>query len=165
MIKKSASLWKLKLYLRSGLKLKKINCVLEFNQSQWLKSCIEFNTKKIIEADKNGYKDGKTLYKLMNNVVYSKTMENVRKKINVKLKLVNNKKGYLKCTSKPSYMSHTIFEYNLVAIRKSKVALKLKNPAYIGMSILKFICTNYIMIKLKINMTTNQNYYLQTLIV
>ena len=42
----------LQLYLRLGLKLKKIHHVLEFNQSQWLKPCVEFNTKKRVEADR-----------------------------------------------------------------------------------------------------------------
>ena len=49
-------------------------------------------------------------------------MENLRNRIDVKL--VNNKGDYLKCISKPSYMSHKIFHNNLVAIRKSKLALK-----------------------------------------
>ena len=62
-------------------------------------------------------------------------MENVRNKINVKL--VNKEKNYLKCTSKPSYMSHKIFDNNLVVMRKSKLALKLNKPAYIGMCILE----------------------------
>ena len=46
-------------------------------------------------------------------------------------------KDYLKCTSKPSYVSHKIFDNNLVVIRQSKVALKLNKPAYIGMRILE----------------------------
>ena len=50
-------------------------------------------------------------------------MEYLRNRIN--RKLVNNKKGYLKCTSKPSYMSHKSFANNLLVIRKSKLALKL----------------------------------------
>ena len=62
-------------------------------------------------------------------------MENLRNRINVQL--VNKEKDYLKCTSKPSYMSHKIFDNNLVAIRKSKLALKLNKPAYIGMCILQ----------------------------
>ena len=65
----------------------------------------------------------------MSNAVYGKTMKNLRNRIDVKL--VNNENEYLKCTSKPSYMSHKIFGNNLVAIRKSKVALKLNEPAYI----------------------------------
>ena len=53
-------------------------------------------------------------------------MENLGNRIDVKL--VNNEKDFLKCTSKPSYMSHKIFDNNLVAIRKSKLALKLNKP-------------------------------------
>ena len=93
----------LQLYLILGLKLKKINRVLEFNQSQWLKPYVEFNTKKLMEAEKEGDKDGKALFKLMNNAVYGKAMENFRKRIDAKL--VNNEKDYVQCTSKPSYMS------------------------------------------------------------
>ena len=62
-------------------------------------------------------------------------MENLRSRIDVGLE--NNEKDYLKCSSKPSYMSHKIFDNNLVAIRKSKVSLKLNKPAYIGMCILE----------------------------
>ena len=61
-------------------------------------------------------------------------MENMRNKIDVKL--VNNEKEYLICTSKPSHMSYEIFDNNLVTIRKSKLALKLNKPTYIGMCIL-----------------------------
>ena len=57
----------------------------------------------------------------MRNAGYEKTKENLRNRIDVKL--VSNKKGYLKWTSKPSYMSHNIFDNDLVAIRKNKIAL------------------------------------------
>ena len=62
-------------------------------------------------------------------------MEILRNRINVRL--ANNEKRCLKFTSKPSYMSHKIFDNNLVAICKSNVALKLNKPAYIGMCILE----------------------------
>ena len=52
----------------------------------------------------------------MNNAIYGKTIQNLRNRINAKL--VNNEKYDLKRTSKPSYMSHKIFNNNLVAIRK-----------------------------------------------
>ena len=58
---------------------------MEFNQSQWLKKYVEFNTQKRIEIEKNGDKVGKVLYKLMNNSMYGKTMVNLRKRIVGKL--------------------------------------------------------------------------------
>ena len=64
-------------------------------------------------------------------------MENLRKRIDVKL--VNNKKDYLECTSKPSYMLHKIFDNNLVEIGKYKLALKLNKSTYIGMCMLDLI--------------------------
>ena len=67
--------------------------MLELNQFQWLKQYVEFNTQKT-EAEKNGDKDGKELYKLMNIAVYGKTMENLINRIDVKR--VSNKKDYLK---------------------------------------------------------------------
>ena len=125
----------LKLYLRLGLKIKKIHRLLKFNQSQWLKQYVELNTQKVTEAEKNGDKDGKALYKLMNNAVYGKTTENLRNRIDVKL--VSNKKDYLMRTFKPSYMLHKIFENDLVAICKNIITLTLNKPAYIGICVLE----------------------------
>ena len=124
----------LKLYLGLGLKLKNTSRN-RINQSQLLKQYVEFSTQKGTEAEKNGDKDRKILYKLMNNAVYGKAMENLRNRIDVKL--ARNKKDYLKWTSKPSYISHKIFDNDLVAIRKNKVTLTLNKPAYIGMCILE----------------------------
>ena len=81
-----------------------------------LKQYVELNTQKGKEAEKNVGRDGNALYKLINNVVYEKIMENGRNRIDAKL--VNNKKGYLKWTSKPSYISRKVFENDLVAIHK-----------------------------------------------
>ena len=61
-------------------------------------------------------------------------MESLRNRIDIKL--VNNEKEYLKCSSKPSYMSYKTFDNNLVAISRSKLALKINKAAYIGMCIL-----------------------------
>ena len=71
----------------------------------------------------------------MNDDGCGKTMKNLRNIVDVKL--VSNKKDYLKWVSKPNNMSHKIFDNDLVAIRKSKVALTLNKPAYIGMYILE----------------------------
>ena len=73
------------------------------------------------------------MYKLMNNAVYRKTMENIRNRIDIKP--VNNNKDYLIWTSKQSYMSHKTFENDLVAINKNKVTLTLNKPAYTGVCI------------------------------
>ena len=82
---------------------------------QWLKPHIEFNTQESTEAEKkNNGKDVKALHKLVNNTIYGKTMENLRNRINVKLG--NNEKDYLNCSSKSSYMSHKIFNNNLFTI-------------------------------------------------
>ena len=71
--------------LETRIKTEKIQRVLEFNHSQWLKLHIELNTEKSIEEEKNGGKDGKAFYKLMNNAIYGKKMENLRNRIHVKL--------------------------------------------------------------------------------
>ena len=70
---------------------------------------------------KNGEKGGKPFYKLMSNVVYRKTMDNLRNRVGVRL--VNNQKDYLKWTSKPSFATQKIFSNNLVSIHKIKTTL------------------------------------------
>ena len=118
--------------LKHGLKLKKLYRVIEFRQSKWMNAYIMLNTRLRKDAYNEFEKD---FFKLMNNSVFGKTMENLRNRIDVKL--INNEKEYLKCTSKPSYMSHKIFDKNSVGIRKNKLELKLNKPAYIGMRVLE----------------------------
>ena len=121
----------LQLYLDLGLKIKKVYRVLEFDQSPYLKQYIDFNTEKRKHARNQFEKD---LYKLMNNSVFGKTMENLRKRVNVKL--VTDEKKPDKLTSKPTYVSSKIFNENLLAVHKIKEALTLNRPAYVGMCIL-----------------------------
>ena len=121
----------LQLYTDLGLKLTKIHRVLEFNQSPWLKEYIDFNTEKRTNA-KNAFE--KDFFKLMNNSVFGKTMENIRKRVDVRL--VTDEKKLIKMTSKPTYVSSKIFNENLVAVHKIKETLTLNRPAYIGMCIL-----------------------------
>ena len=62
---------------------------------------MEFNPQKRIEAEQNDVKDGKAFNKLMNNAIYSKTIENLGKKVGIRL--ANIEKGYLEWTSKPNF--------------------------------------------------------------
>ena len=74
--------------------------------------------KKNRNRNRNDGKPGEALYKLINNAVYGKTMENLKKQ---NVRLVSNEKDYLKWTSKSSYLSQKIFDNDLVEIRKSKL--------------------------------------------
>jgi len=121
----------LQLYTDLGLKVTKVHRVSEFNQSPWLKQYIDFNTQKRTVA-KNSFE--KDFFKLMNNSVFGKTMENIRKRVDVKL--ITNEKKLSKMTSKPTYVSSKIFNENLVAVHKIKETLTLNRPAYVGMCIL-----------------------------
>ena len=121
----------LQLYIDLGLKVTKVHRVLEFNQSPWLKQYIDYNTDKRKNA-KNPFE--KDYFKQMNNSVFGKTMENIRKRVDVRL--ITDEKKLLKYASKPTYVSSKIFNENLVAIHKIKETLTLNRPAYIGMCIL-----------------------------
>ena len=121
----------LQLYLDLGLKIKKIHRVLEFKQSPWLKQYIDFNTDKRKHAKDTFEKD---FLKLMNNSVFGKTMENLRKRVDVRL--VTNENKLDRLTSKPTFVSSKIFKENLIAVHKIKETLTLNRPEYVGMCIL-----------------------------
>ena len=70
----------------------------------------------------------------MSNSVYGKTMENLRKRINVRF--VNNKKDFLKYTSRPTYFTHKLFNKNFAAIHEIKQVLVLNKPIFIGFTVL-----------------------------
>ena len=100
----------------------------------------------------------------MNNAVYSKTMENLRNRIDAKL--VRRKKYYMKRTSKPSYMFQKIFENDLVAIPRYKVILTLNKPGYVDMCTLdlcKVLMYEFHCDYIKKSRATSQYYYSQTL--
>ena len=76
----------------------------------------------------------KYFFKLRNNSVFGKTMENLRKRINVRL--ANNAKDYMRYISKPSFVSQKIFSKNFVDVHEIKLVLTLNKPIYVGFSIL-----------------------------
>ena len=122
----------LQLYLSLGMKLTKIHRVLKFKQSDWMKKYIDFNTKKRTNA---AYSFKKDFFKLMINSVYGKTMENLRKRINVRL--VNNETDFLKYTSRPSIITYKICGKNYAAIHEIKPVLTLNKPIYVGFTVLE----------------------------
>ena len=113
------------------MKLKKVHCAIEFNQSPWLNKYIDLNTEKR-KNSKDEFK--KSLYKLCNNAIFGKSCENLRKRVDVRL--ITDEKKFLKLTSRPSFVSSKIFNENLVAVQKVKERLKLNRPNYLGMAIL-----------------------------
>ena len=105
--------------------------MLKFDQSPWLKQYIDFNTEKRKHA-KNSFE--KDFFKLMNNSVFGKTMENLRKWIDISL--VTNEKKLDKLTSKPTFVSSKIFKEDLMAVHNVRERLALNRSAYVGMCIL-----------------------------
>ena len=122
----------LKYYLSLGMKLVKINRILSFKQRNWLKSYVDFNTKKRQESPDEF---NKGLYKLLTNCIYGKRVENQHKKINVKL--INDKKVYQRCVNKPNFISQKIFDKKFVAVYCSNTVLTLNKPIYVGFCILE----------------------------
>ena len=98
-----------------------------------MKKYIDFNTKKRMNAANDFKKD---FFKLMINSVFRKKMENLRKRMNVRL--VNNEKDFLKYTSRPTYITHKCFGKDYAAIHEIKPILILRKPIYIGFTVLDF---------------------------
>ena len=100
----------LKQYLEEGMVLKKVHRGIKFNQSCWMEPYIRKNTELIKEA-KNAFE--KNFFKLMNNSVFGKAIENIRKRQNIQL--IDNRKKALNLSSKPNFDRATIFDEHLVA--------------------------------------------------
>ena len=104
---------------------------IQFNQKVWLKPYIDMNTKLRKEAKNEFEKD---LFKLMNNSVFRKTMENVRNHRDIKLVTTEEKRS--KLVSAPNHHATKHFSENLLAIEMKKRKVKMNEPVYLGMSIL-----------------------------
>ena len=114
-----------------GLKLKKVHKVHQFNQEPWLKPYIEMNTELRKKAKNDFEKD---FFKLMNNAVFGKPMEDVRKHRDIKLVTTDKRRN--KLVSEPNYDAIKCFSENLVAIEMRKTKVKMNKPIYVGMTIL-----------------------------
>ena len=121
----------LKQALNNGLKLKKVHRVIKFKQKAWLKPYIVTNTKLRKEANSEFEKD---FFKLMNNSVFGKTMENVRKHWDIKLATTDEKRN--KLVSEPNYHTTKRLSKNFLAIEMKKTNVKINKAIYLGISIL-----------------------------
>ena len=122
----------LKQALNHGLKFKKIHRVIEFNQEVWLKSYIDMNTE-LRKLARNDFE--KDLFKLMNNSVFGKTMENIRKHRDIKLVTTDRKRS--KLVSEPNYHTINLISEDLSIIEMKKTKVKMNKPIYLGLSILE----------------------------
>ena len=121
----------LKQALNHGLILKEVHRVIEFRQEAWLKPYSDMNTKLRTDAKNDFEKD---FFKLMNNSVFDKTMENVRNHREIKLVTTNERKN--KLVSEPNYHTTMQFSENLMAIELKKTVTVMNKPIYLGQAIL-----------------------------
>lgn len=124
----------LKFYLQKGLLLKKVSRVVQYNQKKWLKEWIDLNTNFRKEAKNEFEKD---YFKLMNNSVFGKTMENVRNRIQVECCFEDGRQKHLQ--SKINYLRTKPFHnennsFSIVELNQNIV--KLDKPIYAGFTIL-----------------------------
>ena len=109
--------------LDMGLKIKNIHRGIKFVESEWMKPYIDKNTNLRAKAKNNFEKD---FYKLMNNSVFGKTMENIRNRVDVKL--VNTEEKLRKLVAKPNFKGRKIFNENLVSVHMKKTSLTMNKP-------------------------------------
>ena len=124
----------LQFYLSQGMRLKKVHRVVEFDQEPWMEPYIRMNT----EFQKQAKSDFETdFYKLMNNSVFGKTMENLRNRVDVKIVRDWETGKIRKLLSSPSFDRFTIFGNDMAGIHMRKTKLVLNKPVYTGMTILE----------------------------
>jgi hypothetical protein len=121
----------LKLYESLGLNVLKIHRGITFEESAWLKKYIDLNTELRTNATNAFEKD---FFKLMNNSVFGKTMENIENRVDIRL--ICDEKEAVKLVAKPNYDKCTIFDENLIAVHMKRTKLVYNKPIYLGMCIL-----------------------------
>ena len=121
----------LKQALNHGLKLTKVRRIIQFDQEAWLKPYIDMNTKLRKEAKNDFEKD---FFKLMNNSVFGKTMENVRNHRDIKIVTTDKRRSIL--ASEPNYHSSKRISKDLMIMEMKKVEVKMNKPIYLGQAIL-----------------------------
>ena len=113
-----------------GLKITAVHRGISFNQSHWMETYIRKNTELRKTAANSFEKD---FFKLMNNLVFGKTIENIRKRQNIIL--VDNRAKAVKLASRPNFDRSTIFDQNLIAVHMKKTEVFFNKPVYVGQAI------------------------------
>ena len=124
--------------------MEKVHRIIEFNQEAWLKTYIDMNTE-LRKLAKNDFK--KDFFKLMNNAVFGKAMENIRKHRDIELVTTDKKRS--KLVSEPNYHTINYISEDLSIIEMNKTKVKMNKPIYLGLSILessKLLIMNFGMI-------------------
>lgn len=124
--------------LKNGLLLKKIHRAIKFKQSPFLKPYIDLNTEM---RNKSKNKLEKDCYKLFNNSIYGKSLENVDKRVDIKLvthwQNIGKKQGAETLISRPNFKNSLVFTENLVAIQMERLKVTYNKPVYIGFTVLE----------------------------
>ena len=121
----------LRQYLEMGMRLTAVHRGISFNPSSWMEPHNRKNTELRKTAANSFEKD---FFKLMNNSVFGKTIENIRKRQNIFL--VDDRKKAVKLTSRPNFDRATIFDKNLIAVHMKKTEVYFNKPVYVGQAIL-----------------------------
>ena len=122
----------LKQALNYGLKLKKVHRIIEFNLESWLEPYIDMNTE-LRKIAKNDFE--KDFFKLMNNAVFGKTMENARRYRDITLVTTDKKRS--KLVSELNYHTMNYFLEDLSIIEMKRTKVKINKPIYLRLSILE----------------------------
>ena len=122
----------LKCYISRGLISKKVHKILEFKQSAWMKPYIDFNTQKRKEATNE---EDKNQFKLLNNALHGKTMENMRERI--KIRIIKNEKDIKKHAPSSACINCDYHDKRLIVIHEKKEHVTLNKPIYVGNTVLE----------------------------
>jgi len=122
----------LEFLLKNGMQLVKIHRIIEFEQSPWMAPYIQLNTDLRAAATNDADKD---FHKLMNNSVYGKTCENLRKRSDIRL--VADAHEAEKLIEKPHCLDVRIFDQNLIGVELKKVKVLVNKPSYVGFAVLE----------------------------
>ena len=123
----------LKFYLAMGLTLDKVHRVIKYKQKPWLREYIDFNSRQRA-LSRNDF--DKAFYKLKNNALFGKTMEDVRKRINYKL--VTDEEKFIKLARSPFFHDRDIITEDIVGVHMLKAKVTLNKPIFVGQAVLDY---------------------------